>query len=111
MKSTPKPETNQPGNAVELHIDELVLHGFASGNRRQISSAVQSELTRLLSEGNLPGFRQNPPAVDRVNGGTLWVKVGSKPQEAGAEIARAVFRSLQQHGRAESRGRNTAGIK
>lgn len=105
MKSTRIPETNQSGNAVELHIEELVLQGFAPGNRHRIASTVQSELTRLLSEGNLAGFRQNPPTLARLDAGAFRVEAGAKPQAAGTEIARAVFRGLQQHGRAEGRRR------
>jgi hypothetical protein len=85
---------------VKVHIEELVLHGFAPGDRHRIASAVESELTRLMSEGGLPLWQQNPPPLERIAGGTFQVKAGAKPQTAGTEIARAVFRSLRQSSKA-----------
>ena len=35
---------------LNLHIEELVLHGFAPGDRYRIGEAVQQELTRLFAE-------------------------------------------------------------
>lgn len=91
------------GHTVDVHIEELVLHGFVPGDRRRIAGAVESELTRLMSEAGLPGFSENPPAIGRVNGGAFRVEAGSKPQATGTEIAQAVYRGLRQHARAVSR--------
>ncbi len=84
---------NRP--SVGVHIEELVLHGFAPSDRHRIAAAVESELTRLMREGGLPGLRENPPALGRINAGAFKVKDGAKPQATGTEIARAVFRSLR----------------
>jgi len=89
---------------VKVHIEKLVLHGFAARDRHRIATAVQRELARLMTEGSLPRFRQSPPAADRVNGGAFKVKADAKPQAAGAGIARAVFQSLRRHAGAHSRG-------
>ena len=35
---------------IELHIEELVLHGFSPRDRDAIGEAVQRELTRLFVE-------------------------------------------------------------
>jgi len=45
----------KPQPDIHLHIEELVLHGFAPGDRHQISEAMQQELTRLISEKNISG--------------------------------------------------------
>jgi hypothetical protein len=93
--------------AVELHIEELVLHGFAAHDRHRIAAAVELELTRLFSaEGNQARLA-NPAAIARLNGGTFQIKAGSKPQEAGAQIARAVFRSLSNHAGASAAATDT----
>lgn len=35
---------------VELHIEQLVLHGFAPSDRYRIGAAIQQELARLLAQ-------------------------------------------------------------
>ena len=39
---------------IELHIEELVLHGFSPGDRYRIGEAVEQELTRLLADRGVP---------------------------------------------------------
>ena len=84
-------------NTVKLHIEELVLHGFTAGDHHRVSHAVQQELERLLSQGGLrvhgneAGLR-----LERLHAGSFHVKPGAKPLNLGSEIARAVFRSVQQ---------------
>ena len=85
---------------VKIHIEELVLHGFARNDRHQIAAAVQQELARLVMAARLAPFRENRRALERINAGAFKVKAGAKPQTAGTEIARAVFRSLRQYSRA-----------
>jgi hypothetical protein len=87
--------------AIELHIEELVLHGFPAGDRQRIAEAAQTELARLLAAGGLP---KQDISLDRVNGGAFQVAANAKPQQAGRQIAQAVFRSLgQQTGSAVAR--------
>ena len=60
---------------VELHIEELVLHGFEPGDRDQIAQAVERELARLLlAEGGLP------PSVAQ-NGGLFHLDGGAENQQ------------------------------
>jgi hypothetical protein len=88
---------------IQVHIDELVLHGFAARDRHKIAAALEHELARLMSGGSLLRLRQSPPAVGQVNGGAFKVKAGARPQVAGAQIARAVFQSLRRHAGTSSR--------
>ena len=84
---------------IELHIEELVLHGFAARDRRQIAEALQQELLRLMSAegaGNLP---QTALLLERVNAGAIQIQAGQKPQLAGRQIARAVYRGMRQQAR------------
>ena len=84
---------------VELHIEELVLHGFAARDRHRIAGAVQLELTRLMSESRLPASRQTLINLERLHGSTFQVKGGAKPEATGAQIARTVFKGLRQQAR------------
>lgn len=84
---------------VDLHIEELVLHGFAARDRNRIAREVERELTRLISERKLPGSRENR-AFERIDGGVFQVRAGAKPEAAGTQIAHAIYRGLQQQTRA-----------
>jgi hypothetical protein len=82
--------------SVKVKIDELVLHGFASGDRNRIAAAVEGELTRLIGEGGRLRVAQNALPLGRIDGGAFTVKAGSRPQSTGTQIAQALYRSLQQ---------------
>ena len=86
--------------AVEVHIEELVLHGFAPGDRYAIAEAVQHELAQLIGEGQLPVSHGNPVALAQIDAGAFQVKAGSKPASSGTQIARSVFRSMRREMRA-----------
>jgi GGDEF domain-containing protein len=81
---------------IHLHIEELVLHGFAPGDRHGIGDAMQRELARLLTEKQTPPSLTKNTAVDRLNGGTFQMASASKPEATGAQVARAVFGGLKQ---------------
>ena len=83
--------------SIHVHIDELVLHGLAPGDRRQIVIALEQELARLLGEQGVRRWRPTSVALERVNAGAFRVKAGARPEAAGTQIARAVFRSLRHH--------------
>ena len=104
MNIARKPVVESPaGDSVQVEIGELVLHGFAPGDRHKIAAAVESELARLMSKAGVQGLGKNSLTLGRINGGAFRVTAGAKPQAAGAEIARAVFRGLRQSARASAR--------
>jgi len=39
---------------IEVHIEELILEGFAPGDRWRVGAAVQEELGRLFSRQGVP---------------------------------------------------------
>jgi hypothetical protein len=83
------PNTDRPN--IELHIEELVLDGFAPGDRQRIGAAVQHELARLLAErGAPPGWEQGGAGA-RMGAGTMRLTAGAKPEAIGAQVARAVY--------------------
>lgn len=79
-------------NNINLHIGELVLHGFRSGDRHRIREAVESELTRLLAEKGLP--QAQGAEVARMDGGSFSLSQNARPETTGAQIAQTVYDRL-----------------
>ena len=80
---------------VELHIEELTLHGFSPGDRYHVGDAVERELGRLFIEQGVP-----PPSSVQsgesayLDGGAFELKSGSGAEEIGVRVARAVYGEL-----------------
>ena len=80
---------------LELNINELVLHGFAHGDRYLISAAIEQELSRLLAERGAPPLLQNNGDFATLSGGHFQMAPGMKAHAIGAQVAQAVYRGLQ----------------
>ena len=77
---------------INVHIEELVLHGFEPRARWQIGDALENELRRLLTaRGIPPTWLYN---LDRIEAGTIRATSLTKPAQAGAEIAGAAYRGV-----------------
>lgn len=85
-----------PRSPIHLHIEELVLHGFAPGDRHRIGEAVQQELTRLFTEEASRPSLTRSAAIDRLDCGTFQMRAAPRPEATGAQVARAVFGGLRQ---------------
>jgi hypothetical protein len=81
---------------IELHIDELVLHGFNSTDRMVIAAAVERTLMRLLVERGLPPTLQQSGALAQLDGGSFTVTPHRNPEAIGAQVARAIYEGLQE---------------
>ena len=95
MRRPQETEINAP--AVELHIEELVLHGFSPGDRHAIAAAVQNELSRLLSAQfaeALPGSFAQSSERERLDAGAFNVAPGANSNAVGNQIAQTVHRGL-----------------
>ena len=87
-------KVRQPAYNVELHIDEIVLHGFVHRDRYEIQEAIQRELTRLIADEGLPSpFHQGDEAA-RLDAGSVMMHRGISPSEVGIQVAQAVYRGL-----------------
>lgn len=84
-----------PRRSVEVRIEELVLHGFAPGDRHAIADAVQIELANLMQAEALPARGQNELAFKRIDGGAFQIKRGFTAGNSGTQIAQSVFRGLR----------------
>jgi hypothetical protein len=79
---------------VELHIDELVLHGFAPTERHAIGDTVESELRELLvKQQSLPWSLANRE-IDRIDVGEFEIASGAPAQTSGGRVAEAINRAL-----------------
>ncbi len=79
---------------IELHIEELVLHGVAPGDRHAVGGAVQAELTRLFAESGAPRGLAAGGSVGRIDAGTVNLTNGAGADGLGTGVARAVHGGL-----------------
>jgi hypothetical protein len=80
--------------AIDLHIEELLLVGFPSGERARIGEAVQAELTRLLATERAPSGVAAMDGAAELRGGSFEVAPGAGPERIGAQVARTVYHGL-----------------
>lgn len=85
------PSPNDHPSPVELHIEELVLHGFAPHDRHRIGDAVERELHRLLAER---GILANAVAAPHLVAPAIRVANPSHAGTVGRQIAASVFSAL-----------------
>ncbi len=76
---------------IELHIDQLVLHGFKPGDRHRIGQAVELELTHMLSERGLPTSFTNIGEYTQLNGGTFNMAPNCRAETIGSQVAQSVY--------------------
>jgi len=79
---------------VDLHIEELVLHGLDHVNRYRFGEAVKGELTRLLTEQGVPSSLSHSGDFARLDSGDFELKPGSKPEVIGAQVAQSIYRGF-----------------
>jgi hypothetical protein len=80
--------------SIELHIKELVLHGFAAKDRLQIGAAIEEELSRLIERHGARALPVVSMEVEGVMTGNLRLANGATPQAIGRQIAQHVHRQL-----------------
>jgi hypothetical protein len=81
---------------LELEIEELVLHGFASGDRHRIAGAIREELSRLFVERGVPPALSRAGSIEQLDGGAFEASPRTTPEAAGARIARAIYGGLSE---------------
>jgi hypothetical protein len=79
---------------IELHIEELVLHGFSPNDRHAIGEAVQRELTRLFVEQGVHASLSRGFEAERVDGGVFHVKLGDRAEGIGRQVGQSVYGGL-----------------
>ena len=74
---------------IEVHIEELVLHGFSPNDRWRIGDALEDELRDLLAAKGIPPAWLASP--ERIDADTVRRAGLTKPAATGAEISSAVY--------------------
>jgi hypothetical protein len=82
--------------SVELHIEELVLHGFAPAQRYVIGDAVERELARLLYEQGVPSSLQLDNTTDEIKGASFNAAQNAHSYAMGRQIGKAVYQGFSQ---------------
>jgi hypothetical protein len=80
--------------SIELHIEELVIDGFAPDNTERFAAAVESELTRLLSERGIQGSLTEDIDVERLAGGALRIRQDEQSETTGRRLARTIYTGM-----------------
>jgi hypothetical protein len=80
--------------AIDLHIEELVLHGLAPAERYHIADAVERHLALLFAAGGAE-FLSRDAEFERLNAGAFDVAPGSTPDAIGARVAQALYGGLK----------------
>jgi hypothetical protein len=80
--------------SAELHIEELVLHGFAPEDRLAIADSLKLEFVRLIGERGAPRLFKSPARLDRLEAVMFKVAPGAGPLAVGAQIAQALYQSF-----------------
>ena len=86
-------QTQQVRN-IELHIDELVLHGFGWLDRSELGAAVERALARLFAERGVPASLNRNDKVERLDTATVRAQPEAGVHELGGQIAQAIYRSF-----------------
>jgi hypothetical protein len=73
---------------IEVHIEELVLHGFPPETRWAVAEALEAELQTLLAQRGIPFPWQSSP--DRIDTRPIPASAQTQSQAIGAQIARAI---------------------
>ncbi len=81
--------------SIELHIEELVLHGFAPDNHEQFAAAVESELTRLLTERGIPSLLTASGEVEQLGGSAFRIQQGEQAEVTGQHLAKAIYTGVK----------------
>ena len=77
---------------IRLRIDRLILEGLPVGatDGPGVRSAVESELTRLLTSGGVSESLQ-PGAIPQLRADALHYSAHSGPKQLGKQIARSLY--------------------
>jgi hypothetical protein len=81
---------------INLHIERLVLDGVdtAPGQRHLLRGAIESELTRLLTEGGLAEQLTGGATLPRIAGHAIQLEDGNSAAQFGRKVAGAIYRGI-----------------
>lgn len=82
---------------IKLHIERLVLDGLPVEQRHgaELQAAVETELTRLLTDDGLSSSLKPGAAIARVKAAAIQIRSGDKITGLGQQIARSVYGGIR----------------
>jgi hypothetical protein len=83
---------------IEVQIDEFVLHGFSVTDRYILGDAFLLEIEQMLNAPASYTFLQQDATLSVVNAGKIAFPSNIRPTSVGKQVARAVYRSLNNVG-------------
>ena len=81
-------------STIELHIDELVLHGFPAIDRPLLQVTIQQELTRLFVQQGIPSPMSAPLERNYLRAEGFQVAPQSSVETLGSQIAQSVYSGI-----------------
>jgi hypothetical protein len=81
---------------LEVHIEEVVLHGFAGADRRRVGDALQAELERQFAAQELPSFGDKGVCIARLSCTAFASTAGATSDRIGTGLAHSLHRGLSQ---------------
>jgi hypothetical protein len=76
---------------VDLHIDQLILHGFDPADRDRMAKALERELVRLLAEQGVPPALVQRGQVGAIESGEFEVAPEADADAIGTQVARKIY--------------------
>lgn len=80
---------------VLVHIDRLVLKGFAREDRHAIAAGLQQELGRVFADPEAVSLLTSRGSVPHLQVGGVNIEHGSKPQRVGENVAQRIGREIK----------------
>jgi hypothetical protein len=80
---------------IDVHIEEVVLHGFRPQDGHGIGDALERELARLLSQPHGRAGLTESRDLPSVDAGRVSLEPGARPRVIGRRLAGAVYGGLR----------------
>ena len=77
--------------SIELHIEELALHGFASADKKRIAAYIEQELTNLFATQGVPQTMAQIGNTPFLNGGSFRMSQQNNPLTTGKQVAQTLY--------------------
>jgi hypothetical protein len=80
---------------IQVHIDNLVLHGFGQVNRHRVGAAVQRELVRLIHGQGMPSFLNQTQVIGNMNAGEFEIRQSTGANSVGTQVAQKIYQGME----------------
>ncbi len=84
---------------IEVHIEELVLHGFSPHDRYRIGEAVQAALHAHFAMNGLPPLLSVGGFTPYIDAGNFDMHTAQQPASSGENIATTIYKGFSHEGK------------